>query len=263
MDRFTSGPKLAKEVENKFNKVISSKTVKRYAKFVGFKAMRPKKVPFISKKNKKARLEFAKKFILMPKSYWKKVIWSDESKINLFTSDGITYVWRRAGERLQNKCTLKTVKHNGGSIMVWGCIGENGVGKLCKIEGKMDSLKYIKILQENLLPSVEKLNLSEFVFQQDNDPKHTSKITTKFFAENRITKMEWPAQSPDINIIEHCWAFVKKVYSEDPASNLKEAFIKIKQIWENIPKEFIQKLVDSIYERLSEVIRNKGGATDY
>lgn len=107
----------------------------------------------------KARLEFAKEYICKPKSFWSKIIWSDESKINLFSSDGCTWVWRRAGERLKNSCTLKTVKYNGGSIMIRGCIGAKCTGKLAKIEEKMDSAKYIKILQENLLPSVEEMGL--------------------------------------------------------------------------------------------------------
>jgi hypothetical protein len=48
----------------------------------------------------------------------------------------------------------------------------------------------IKILQENLIPSAEKLGLQYYVFQENSDPKHTSKITTKFFTDNDIINME-------------------------------------------------------------------------
>ena len=61
---------------------------------------------------------------------------------------------------------------------------------------------YVDILDRNLKSSAKKLSLgSNFVFQQDNDPKHTAKKTQTFFDENAINVLEWPAQSPDLDPI--------------------------------------------------------------
>ena len=61
--------------------------------------------------------------------------------------------------------------------MVWGCMGWNGVGRLVEVEGKMDSNQYVSILADGLLPSIGDLDIwEEMIFQQDNDPKHTSKF---------------------------------------------------------------------------------------
>ncbi len=49
--------------------------------------------------------------------YWNLVLWSDETKINLFGSDGVKCVWRQTGEEYKDKCVL--VKHGGGSVMIW------------------------------------------------------------------------------------------------------------------------------------------------
>lgn len=109
---------------------------------------------------------------------WKRVIWSDETKINFFKSDGKSWVWRYANEEYEDEVTIKTVKNGGGSMMLWGCMCASGVGSLAEIKGKMDALKYLVLLQENLLPSAQKLGLvGNFIFQQDNDPKHTSRKT--------------------------------------------------------------------------------------
>ncbi len=62
--------------------------------------------------------------------YWNHVLWSDETKINLFGSDGIKRVLRQPGEEYKDKCVLPTVMHGGGSVMVWGCMIAAGTGKL-------------------------------------------------------------------------------------------------------------------------------------
>jgi hypothetical protein len=62
--------------------------------------------------------------------------------------------------------------------MVWGCFSAAGTGRLVRIEGKMNGAKYREIVDENLLNSTQDLRLGQrFTFQQDNDPKHTAKIT--------------------------------------------------------------------------------------
>ncbi len=86
---------------------------------------------------------------------------------NLFGSDGVKRVWRQPGEKYKDKCVLPTVKHGGGSVMVWGCMSAAGTGELQFIEGTMNANMYCDILKQSMIPS-----------QHDNDPKHTSKMTT-------------------------------------------------------------------------------------
>ena len=78
-------------------------------------------------------------------------IWSDETKINRIGSDGQEYVWKKKGEELISREVKSTVKFGGGSLMVWGCIGWNGVGVLSEVEGRMDAEQYVAILEEGLL----------------------------------------------------------------------------------------------------------------
>jgi hypothetical protein len=104
---------------------------------------------------------------------WKRVLWTDETKVNRIGSDGKVYVWKKRGEAISDRTTTPTVKHGGGNnLMVWGCIGWNGVGKLVEVQGKMDAVQYCEILEEGVEESVESLEMAEDerYFQQDNDP---------------------------------------------------------------------------------------------
>ena len=69
------------------------------------------------------------------------------------------------------------------NLMVWGCMGWNGVGMLVEDEGKMNSDQYCQILSDGVVESCEKLEMEEGerYFQQDNDPKHTSRKATEWF----------------------------------------------------------------------------------
>ena len=70
----------------------------------------------------------------------------------------------------------------------------------------MNAQNYKKIWQENLMSSVESLELpSDNIFQQDNDPKHTAKSTKKWLSENNVDVLQWPSQFPDLNPIGNSW----------------------------------------------------------
>ena len=76
--------------------------------------------------------------------------------------------------------------------MLWGCFSASGTGNLLKVVGIMRKEQYIEILQENIRQSAAKLGLGpHWIFQQDNDPKHTAKIVNNWFEDNVVNVLEW------------------------------------------------------------------------
>ena len=87
--------------------------------------------------------------------------------------------------------------------MVWGCMSARGVGNLKFIDGTIIAQKYVNILEENLLPSINYLSDNgEFIFQQDGASSHTTKITKKYLESREINVLNCPSSSPDLNPIE-------------------------------------------------------------
>jgi hypothetical protein len=225
------------------------------------------KKPYLKPAHRKARLAFAHKYRHWSIYDWKMVLWSDETKVNRFGSDGQVWVWKKKGEQLSDRTTTPTVKHGGGSIMVWGCMGWNGVGMLQEVEGMMDKHQYINLLAAGLAESRGKLGLEgqDFYFQQDNDPKHTSKQASKWFDDHDIPLLDWPAQSPDLNPIEHLWEHLKRQLNKygSPPRGVHELWKRLAEEWNKIPSETCQKLIESMPRRCEAVIKAKGGNTKY
>lgn len=197
----TSLRKSSIEIAKQGGSIVCYQTIRRWYNSNNIFAYAPIKKPLLSKKAILLRLEYSKNYMFMDECDLKSIIFSDESKFNLFYSDGKVSVCREPGLGLKLNNLTPTVKHGGGSIMVWGCFSYYGIGKLIVIDGKMDSTKYVNILARNLRESARSMNLDDFIFQQDNDPKHTSKLTKEYFRRNNINVFPWAPQSPDLNPI--------------------------------------------------------------
>ncbi|KFM62309.1 Transposable element Tcb1 transposase, partial [Stegodyphus mimosarum] len=158
---------------------VSSRTIRRRLTDVGLRGRIPRKKPYLNFQQRKKRLQWAKEHINWTDDQWSQVIWSDETKISLFGSDGRKYVRRRIGEELHPDCIQATVK-NPVSVMIWSCMSADGIGRLHVIDGTLNARKYIDtILEPKLLPSIRDLfpNNASFILQQDFAPCHTAKTS--------------------------------------------------------------------------------------
>jgi transposase len=246
---------------------VSSSTVRRVLKKNSFKAVTKKKKPLLTAVHRKKWLAFALKYQEWTVEDWKRVIWSDETKINRIGSDGKQWVWKQKGEGLIEREVQGTLKFGGGNIMVWGCMGWNGVGQLAEVEGRMNANQYVDILQNHLLPSMEESGITpeDLIFQQDNKPKHTSRTAREWMENQGITLLDWPPQSPDLNPIEHAWGHIKRelVKYPTPAKGVWELWERAAEVWTKIDPEVCQGLIESMPRRVQAVIKAKGGHTKY
>ena len=148
--------------------------------------------------------------------------------------------------------------------MLWGCFAAGGTGALHKIDGIMRKEHYVEILKQHLKTSRRKLKLGrKWVFQMDNDTKHTAKLVTKWIKDNKVNFLQWPSQSPDLNPIENLWAELKRHVQARRPTNLAQLHQFCQEEWAKIPANYCEKLVEGYPKRLTQVIQFKGNGTKY
>ena len=171
-----------------YNIKLTSQKVRNMLKVCGLKASHKVKKPLLTKRHRELRLQFAKKYRHWTVDNWKRIVFSDETKVNRIGSDGRKWVWREAGSSLKNNNVLPTVKHGGGSIIIWDCLTAKGIGNLVKIDGNLNAHLYVDILRDEFLGTLDwySLDKAEIVLQHDNDSKHTAKLTTEWLENESI-----------------------------------------------------------------------------
>ena len=153
--------------------------------------------------------------------------------------------------------------------MFWGCMTSQGVGYGSRIvQRTMDTECYKEILATSFLDTLNFYGLkkSEVLFQHDNDPKHTSKGTKKWLADNKIKYItNWPPNSPDLNPIEHLWKHLKNrlgAYDTRP-KNVNELWERVELEWNKFTISELEPYYNSMPKIIASVLKAKGGYTKY
>ncbi len=261
-NRHASSLQLSKEVESQTGVTISHDTIRCPLQRNGMHGCRPRKKPLLKPRHKKS-----------PPRVCQGPCWQRWRLLGLYTlewwdQDKCFWNWwlqncmASQSEEYKEKCMVPTVKHGGGSVLMWGCMSAAGVGELHFIDGIVNSQMYCSILKEKMLPSLRALG-RRALFQHDNDPKHTSKATVGFLKKNRVKVIQWPSMSPDLNPIEHLWGILKRQVEHHSPSSIRSLKEVILEEWKKIDLAKCCQLVHSMPRRLGAVIKNHGGHTKY
>src|SRR5271169_5506364 len=187
--------------------------------------------------------------------------------IEHFGSHGWKWVWKRPGDSLRDWDVEGKAKHGGGSVIVWSCMTNQGIGFACWVQGWMNSDLYISILEDELLNTIEyyKPKHMKIIFQQDGARVHTTDKVFQWFKKHKIMVLDWPLLSPDLNLIEHLWDHLKRQLAKYPKEpkGVHELWEHVQVEWNKIPKEVCCKLIASMCKRVKAVRRAKGGYTRY
>ena len=150
--------------------------------------------------------------------------------------------------------------------MIWGCFGAGSVGNLYRVQGILNQNGYHSILQRQAIPSGRRLIGANFIMQQDNDPKHTSKLCKNYLLKKQsdgvLTIMEWPAQSPDLNPIELLWEHLDRMVRKKCPTSQSHLWEMLVEAWNDISSDYLEKLTARMPKICKAVIAARGGFFD-
>lgn len=226
------------------------------------KYKKARSAPPLSQLHIKRRLNWARIRHAWTPGNWGCVVFSDEKRFNLDGPDGFHYYWHDL--RKEEKC-LSRRQNCGGSVMIWGCFSEMGIGSLAFTTSRINAVKYMDILRSHLLPFIHEKHPGSWTFQQDNAPVHTAKRTKEWLNSKNITVMDWPARSPDLNPIENMWGILARAVYRDcrqfeTIESLKQC---ISTEWSKIDQQTCYNLSRSMTDRCAKVLEAQGKKIDY
>ncbi|GFV39172.1 transposable element Tc3 transposase [Trichonephila clavipes] len=188
---------------------------------------------------------------------WSRVLFTDESGFSTRSDFQRVLIWREIGTRFYTS-NIKERHHYGGpGVLVWGGIMLNGRTELHIFDrGSVTGDRYC---EEVLLPHVRLFRGAigpDFIFMDDNARPHRTLAVEELLESEDITRMDWPAYSPDLNPIEHVWdalgrRIVARLHHPENSQQLKQMLI---EEWVLLPQEMLHQLVLSMRRRCEATI---------
>jgi hypothetical protein len=236
---------------------ITSESVRTARHALKFSYKPPKQRQLLTALHIARRLSFAYS-MLNAGTFSENIIFSDESRFAQCNDS--KWIWRRRGD-VNDEVFADKVKYPS-TTMVFGAIGKGFRSKLCFPDGSVTSWSYLRMLEEEeIISSMDaRYGKGGYVFQQDGAPAHTSRDTLLRLRFQVRLLATWPANSPDLNVIEHVWGMMKRVLSSLAIGSEAELKAALTTIWMEIPQDVLDSLVDSFRYRLHLLILH-GGAS--
>ncbi|KFM72212.1 Transposable element Tcb1 transposase, partial [Stegodyphus mimosarum] len=244
-NRRNSASDRSRQLSSATGTTISRQTVYRRLGQIGLYARRPVRcVPLIAT-HCRLRLTWSREHALWTPQQWACVMFSDESRFSLQSDSRRTFIWRAPDNRYHQENIIERHRYGGGGVLVWGGIILGSRSDLHVQIGTMTSQIYRDVTQEQHVRLLRGAMGAQFVFMDDNARPHRANIVSECPQSEDITRMDWPAFSPDLNPVEHVWDMLGRRVAarQPPPTCLSEIRRALLFEWCNIPQDQIDNLI--------------------
>ena len=200
------------------------------------------------------------------------VCWSDEVIFYIGEDGNMYYVICVSGKDKEwlEKNLNPSFKSRRTSVGVWSCYCGDEMGPLVIIKkgGTMTAERYLETVKKHFIPFIRRMKRkygNGVVMQEDNASWHKAKLVTSYLDRQKIKRIRWPPQSPDLSPIENLWKQIKNIIGKmcHRIRNIKQMEEALAEIWPTLGGERLTKLNESMPKRLNIYIKNRGGSIKY
>ena len=254
---------------------VSVQTVRRALKRLGARAYCKDSKPLLTDEHKARRLKYAQEHLDWTVEDWHSVWFSDEAAFYRVNTRGNQYVWDYPENEFSVRRCKLTVAHGGGNVSVFAVVSNQGFVVWDFVNSHLSGAEYKKVLKTKLLPSINKYwpqgGDGQLCFMQDNAPWHTARVAQEYLdslADSRYFNiMDWPAHSPDLNVLENVWAALKRHLRRFPIPPSLDALRAL--MLEQVPifnvknRDLFTNLYASLPKRMELVVKAQGAGIRY
>ncbi|GBM80614.1 Transposable element Tcb1 transposase [Araneus ventricosus] len=259
----TSDP--SRQLSSATGTTVSRQTVYRRLGNIGLYARRPVRCVPLTATHCRLRLAWSREHALWTPQQWSCVMFSDESRFSLQSDSRRTFIRRAPGTRYHQENTIERHRYGGAGWLVWGGIILGSRTDLHVQSVTMTGHIYRDVILEQHVRLFRGAMGAEFLFMDDNARPHRANIVDECLQSEDITRMDWPAYSPDLNPIEHVWDMLGRRIAarQPPPTCLPELRRALLDEWCNIPQDQIDNLILSMPRRCKACIASSGRHTPY
>lgn len=264
-NRRSTASDLSRQLSSATGTTVSRQTVYRRLGNIGLYARRPVRCVPLTATHCRLRLCWAREHALWTPQQWSCVMFSDESRFSLHSDSRRTFIWRAPGTRYHQENTIERHRYGGAGWLVWGGIILGSRTDLHVQSVTMTGHIYRDVILEQHVRLFRGAMGPEFLYMDDNARPHRANIVHECLQSEDITRMDWPAYSPDLNPIEHVWDMLgRRIAARQPPPNcLSDLRRALLDEWCNLPQDQIDNLILSMRRRCEACIASSGRHTPY
>ncbi|GFW65738.1 transposable element Tcb2 transposase [Trichonephila clavipes] len=263
--RQTAGKK-ARHTTQVTGRPISRFTVARRLHGGGLFARRPVRCVPLTPSHRRRRFLWCREHRNSRDNEWGRVLFTDESRFSLSSDSHRIFIWRERGSRNHPSNIIERDRYGGRGVLVWGGImlGSRTDHHIFDA-GSVNGTRYCN---EILLPYVRLFRGAmglQFLFMDDNAPCHRTVAAKQLLESEDIKRMDWPAQSPDLNPIEHVWDLLGRRLAAGTLTpvTVRELRLALQDEWAVMFQQLIDTLILSMGRRCETCVAVRGDHIPY
>lgn len=269
IDYHSSNGKSIKEIVNRINMVcradekVSYGYVQKYLYRKKLEATTAKKARYYRKKYGFVYRRMRRKPVLTDNHRSSRISWCTSHRDDHFDQDifiGKTALkpFLASLNQLKGTPVDPNVPKQQTTLHLWGAISRKGASPLQIFDGALTTAMYLEILLENVVPFIAENFPEGHRFHQDNNPKHSAKLSQEFLESTGINWVKSPPRSHDLNPIELVWTDLIQVVAKRLPKTIGQVVVAVKEYWKTLTPEKCSEFIDKLVDVVPKVLDKKG-----